>query len=137
MKWKVFLEKLDSSDWPDFSHDWLVYFFARSRGYKVFIDGNSYINYRIHSNNVHGHLNQLSLKTIKEKASKVTGGYYKKHAENYIKYLNSNSEEHRIYSDFLGSYFQRNKMILKYNTELMRDKKKFFTFMFLNLITFK
>ncbi len=50
-----FLKDVDSTGWKGFSHDWLVYFFARSRNYKVVIDGNAYIRYRLHQENVHGH----------------------------------------------------------------------------------
>ena len=74
---KAFIPTVDSSCWEEFSHDWLVYFFARSRGFKVCIDGNSYIHYRLHNNNVHGHLNQLSFSTIKYKIGKVLRGYHK------------------------------------------------------------
>lgn len=134
---QVFLNTLDYSDWKGFSHDWLVYFFARSRKYKVMIDGNSYIHYRLHQENVHGHLNKLSWSTIKEKSSEVLGGYYQNHIKNYIKYLDKNSDEYSIYTQFLKGYFSRNLMILKYNTELMRDNKKFFIFALLNLLKFK
>ena len=109
---KAFIPTVDSSCWEEFSHDWLVYFFARSRGFKVCIDGNSYIHYRLHNNNVHGHLNQLSFSTIKYKIGKVLRGYHKKHIENYIKYIEPGSDYYKIYRAFLGSYFQRNKMIL-------------------------
>lgn len=134
---KAFIPTVDSSCWKEFSHDWLVYFFARSRGFKVCIDGNSYIHYRLHNNNVHGHLNQLSFSTIKYKIGKVLRGYHKKHIENYIKYIEPGSDYYKIYRAFLGSYFQRNKMILKYNTQLMRDTKKFYLFLLLNLFRFK
>lgn len=133
-KLKEFVEKVDSSDWIEFSHDWLVYFFARSREYKVFIDSNSYIHYRLHNNNVHGHLNKLSIKTIIHKFFKVLKGYHKNHAENYIKYLDKNTEAYKIYKDFLGGYFSRNKMIWNYGVDLMRDRKKGFIFVLLNLI---
>ncbi len=131
-----FLKTLDSSDWKGFSHDWLVYFFARSRNYKVLIDKNSYIHYRLHQENVHGHLNKLSWNTIKEKSSEVFNGYYQNHVKNYIKYLDKNSEAYSIYQQFLKGYIARNKVILKYNTELMRDKKKFLIFAILNLLKF-
>ena len=136
-KLQEFLETLDSSNWKGFSHDWLVYFFARSQNYKVVIDNDSYIHYRLHDENVHGHLNRLSFATIIEKSKQVFEGYYQNHVENYIKYLKNDSEEYKIYSDFLGSYFQRNKMIWKYNTQLMRDKKKFMIFAVLNLLKLK
>lgn len=136
-KLQFFLLTLDSSNWKGFSHDWLVYFFARSRYFKVFIDGDSYIHYRLHTENVHGHLNKLSWSTVKEKLSEVLGGYYQNHIKNHIKYLDKNSEEYSIYTQFMKGYFSRNKIIWKYNTELMRDNKKFFIFALLNLLKFK
>ncbi len=136
-KLQEFLLTLDSSDWKGFSHDWLIYFFARSRNYKVAIDGNSYIHYRLHEENVHGHLNKLSFATIKEKSQHVLDGYYQNQIKNYIKYLSPNSIEYNIYKEFLGNYFRRNRVIWKYNTQLMRDNKKFLIFALLNLLKFK
>lgn len=132
-----FLLTLDSSDWKDFSHDWLVYFFARSRKFTVVIDGNSYILYRLHQENVHGHLNKLTWNTIKEKSTQVFNGYYQNHIKNYIQYLDKDSTEYKIYTQFLKGYFSRNWMILKYNKELMRDNKKFLIFAFLNILKIK
>lgn len=134
---KNFVETVDSSHWKEFSHDWLVYFFARNNGHKVIIDGNSYIKYRIHDNNVHGHLNKLSWATIKDKFSKVFAGYHEGHVKNYIKYVKAGSVEEEIYRDFLAGYFSRNAMIWKYNFQLMRDPKKFLVFAFLNLLKYK
>lgn len=135
---KEFVSKrLETSDWDEFSHDWLIYFFARCHHYKVSIDSNSYIHYRIHDSNVHGHLNKLSLSSIKSKFLKVLNGYHDIHARNFIKYVEKDTEEYAIYKAFLGGYFSRNQMILKYNTQLMRDKKKLVIFMLLNWFKFK
>jgi len=136
-KLQQYLEKLNSKNWKGFSHDWLVYFFARSNGYRVYIDGNSYIHYRLHQENVHGHLNKLSWNTIKEKSSEVFNGYYQNQISNFILYLDKNSEAYAIYQQFLKGYFFRNRVIWKYNTQLMRDKKKFLIFALLNLLKFK
>ncbi|WP_126651978.1 glycosyltransferase [Chryseobacterium aureum] len=129
-----FLKKAENVNLKAFSHDWLVYFFARVHHYTVVIDSNSYIHYRIHDSNVHGHLNKLSFNTIKEKSSEVLNGYYQNHIKNYIQYLNKDTEEYQIYNKFLGNYFQRNFTILKYNTQLMRDNKKLLIFVVLNLL---
>jgi len=134
---KDFVSKIEFADWHGFSHDWLVYFFARSRKFKVVIDGNSYIHYRLHDNNVHGHLNKLSFSTFKEKSIQVLKGYYQRHANYNIQYLQPDSEDFKIYSKFLGTYFQRNSVIWKYNTSLMRDNKKFLIFAVLNLLKLK
>lgn len=131
-----FLKTVDSTGWKGFSHDWLVYFFARSRNHKVVIDPQSYIHYRLHQENVHGHLNKLSWNTIKEKSSEVLNGYYQNHIRNYIKYVDKESEAYLIYQQFLKGYISRNRVILKYNTQLMRDKKKFLIFAVLNLLKF-
>lgn len=137
LRLKDFINQLEYSNWEYFSHDWTVYFFARSRGFKVFIDSESYIKYRIHNSNVHGHLNSLSYNTIKEKISQVVNGYYQKQVSNFIKYLKPESKEYKIYKRFLGNYFERNFIIWKYNFNLMRDKKKFIIFALINLIKFK
>lgn len=132
-----YIKLVDSQDWQDFSHDWLIYFFARNKKYKVIIDSVPNINYRIHNNNVHGHLNKLSLKSVFAKTEKVLQGYYIKQAVNYIKLLEKNSEEFRIYDLFTSNYCFRNYVIWKYNFKLMRSKRKFFQFALLNLLSFK
>ncbi|RZK36616.1 MAG: glycosyltransferase [Pedobacter sp.] len=134
---KAVAAQIDHSDWKGFSHDWFIYFFARNKLYKVFIDGISHIYYRIHDNNVHGHLNTLTFKSIKEKFKQVFNGYHAYHAKNYIKFLDVNTESYKIYKAFLSNYWSRNFIILKYNTKLMRDKKKLIVFAILNLLTFK
>lgn len=128
------LKKIDYLNWNNLSHDWLIYFYVRLLKLPVVIDSDSHIHYRLHGSNVHGHLNQLSFKTIKEKFSKVLAGYHKEGAKQFIKLIPKESEEYKIYNDFLGGYLQRNRMIWKYNTDLMRDKKKLFAFIFLNLL---
>lgn len=133
-KLQSMLKRIDYLSWPKLSHDWLVYFYARLLKLSVVIDGDSYIHYRLHGNNVHGHLNQLSFKTVKEKFSQVLDGYHKEAARQFIQLVPQGSEEYHIYSAFLGSYWKRNSMIWKYNTALMRDKKKLVAFVFLNLL---
>ncbi|WP_454975752.1 glycosyltransferase [Capnocytophaga bilenii] len=133
-KLKDLISQIDFKEWGVFSHDWFIYFFARSNDYKVFIDKNSYIHYRIHNNNVHGYLNQLSLKTIKIKIDKVLKGYYQSYIKNHIKCLKKGTLEYKIYQQFLGNYFQRNWVVLRYNFQLMRSKKKYIMFLLLNLL---
>ncbi|MFD0700102.1 glycosyltransferase [Myroides pelagicus] len=133
-KLQSMLKNVDYLSWSNLSHDWLVYFYARLQKLPVVIDGDSYIHYRLHGNNVHGHLNQLSFQTIKEKFNQVLDGYHKEVARQFIQLVPQGSEEYQIYSAFLGSYWKRNSMIWKYNTTLMRDKKKLIAFMFLNLL---
>ncbi|WP_431610999.1 glycosyltransferase [Chryseobacterium sp. 'Rf worker isolate 10'] len=131
------IRDLDNSDWPSFSHDWLIYFLVRNMNEKVFIDSNSYINYRIHEQNVHGHMNKISLKMVKERTKLFFDGWYYNHARNYKKLLSPNSEEYKILDSFTKSYFSRVKVLLKYNFQLMRDNKKFLMFLFFTMINFK
>lgn len=134
LKLQTILKECDCMSWKRISHDWFVYFYTRLLKLSVVIDSNSYIHYRLHGGNVHGHLNQLNFKTIKEKFRQVLSGYHKKAAKQFIQLVPQGSEEYQIYSAFLGSYWKRNSMIWKYNTALMRDKKKLIAFMFLNLL---
>ncbi|MGJ1445026.1 glycosyltransferase [Sphingobacterium spiritivorum] len=134
---QLFLRKANLRDWPELSHDWLVYFYARDRKFKVYIDKNSYIHYRIHSSNVHGHLNKLSWSTIVDKSREVLSGYHQNQVKHFIRFLDSDTEGYKIYKEFLGNYFQRNITVLKYNTKLMRDWRKLVMFTLLNLLRFK
>ncbi|TDP00902.1 glycosyltransferase [Flavobacterium sp. 245] len=134
---QFFLKDVQSVNWKYFSHDWLTYFFARSRNLKVVIDSQSYIHYRLHDSNVHGHLNKLSIATIREKSKQVLNGYYQSQIKEFIKYLDISTEEYKIYKLFLGNYFQRNYVIWKYNKDLMRDNKKKTMFIILNLLNFR
>lgn len=131
---QVLLRKVNYLNWNNLSHDWLIYFYARLLKLPVYIDSDSQIHYRLHSSNVHGHLNKLSFGAIKEKFSQVLKGYHIKAVEQFISIIPNGSEEYQIYEAFLGGYWKRNRMIWKYNTSLMRDKKKLFAFMFLNLL---
>ncbi|MCJ1805911.1 glycosyltransferase [Flavobacterium covae] len=131
-------EKIDVKSWRGFSHDWFVYFIARSNNLGVYIDSNSYIDYRIHTDNVHGHLNKINLNSLLKRFKMVNDGWYHNHARNYIKLLdNSKNEELNIYKEFLDNYFSRNLMIIIKNFSLIRDKKKFFVFLLFNLFNFK
>ncbi|MBE4947643.1 glycosyltransferase [Chryseobacterium culicis] len=131
------IKNIDYSEWPNFSHDWLLYFLVRNLNEKVFIDGNPYINYRIHDQNVHGHMNTLSVKMIKERTKLFFNGWYHHHALHYKKLLQSNSLEYKILDNFTKSYFSRMGVLLKYNFQLMRDNKKFLMFFFFTMINFK
>ncbi|OXB05328.1 glycosyl transferase family 2, partial [Flavobacterium plurextorum] len=102
-----------------------------------YIDSKSYIHYRLHDSNVHGHLNKLSIATIKEKSKQVLNGYYQSQVREFIKYLDVSSEEYKIYKLFSGNYFQRNYVIWRYNKDLMRDNKKKIVFMILNMLNFR
>jgi len=136
IKLKSFLPQVNSSHWVSFSHDWLIYFFARRNGLTVFIDADSYIHYRLHDDNVHGHLNKQSFAAFKEKSKQVLNKYHENQAKNFINYLDADSVDYALYKSFLSGYWKRNLMIFKYNTQLMRDNKKFIIFLLLNLLKF-
>jgi len=55
----------DYVNWKFFSHDWL-FTFCKGNNYRVSIDDNAYILYRIHDNNVHGQLNSNSFFAVKK-----------------------------------------------------------------------
>ena len=120
------------SDWQYLSHDWMLYFYARFKKHKVFIDSKSHILYRIHDSNVHGSLSfwgRLKLVQI---------GWYKIHSSNFQKYfLKESSEEFFIYNHFNANWYQRMYILTKYNFQLMRSKRKFVIFYILNLITIR
>jgi rhamnosyltransferase len=128
------LMTINYKDWHFFSHDWFVYFFARLNYYKVVIDKNAYILYRIHDTNVHGQLNTFSLYAIKERLRLIKEGWYFKQADGFINLLNSNSEEHKIYFLYSKNYFTRLYVILRYNFSLIRSPKKAIQFFIISLL---
>lgn len=62
-------ELLKKLDW----HDWLIYAFARSRNYKWFIDKESHMLYRQHSNNQLGA--NSGVKQFKKRVNDILSGY--------------------------------------------------------------
>lgn len=127
------LRTTDYKNWPDFSHDWFTYFFARNSKLKVINSGDTEILYRIHDTNVHGQLNSFSLKNIFRRVQMVQNGWYLSNAENYAKNVKRDSEEFCIYKMYCKNIFTRLKICLQYNFELMRSPKKFFMFLFVSL----
>jgi len=59
LQFKQFI-KMNSSANNFILHDWFLYAFARSRGFKWYIDSNSYVRYRQHENNQIGANGSLS-----------------------------------------------------------------------------
>lgn len=55
-------------------HDWFIYAFARSKGYKWYIDPTPTLNYRQHADNVVGA--NTGLKAIRARLSKLKEGWY-------------------------------------------------------------
>lgn len=134
---KKYLLNVDYKNWASFSHDWFVYFFARLKKFKVSIDNNAYILYRIHDNNVHGQLNIISVYAIKERLRLIKDGWYFKHINGFSKLVDDNPEFKNIYKLYSKNYCTRFFVILKYNFKLMRSKKKMIQFAILSLLPLK
>lgn len=131
------LQKIDYYNWRNFSHDWFVYFFARIGGYKVSIDSNAYIDYRIHENNVHGQMNKKTIQAVIDRFNLVRQGWYPEQIKGFIELIPEGTKEREIYKLYLKNYFSRLYMLFSFNFELMRDKKKFIQFFIVNLIPIK
>lgn len=131
---KKAIAKIDYKNWKFFSHDWFVYFFARLNKYKVAIDSNAYILYRVHETNVHGQLNTLSFYAIKERIKLISNGWYYIHAKGFMTLLQHNSVENKIYRMYSKNYFTRLYVILRYNFSLIRSSKKAIQFFIISLL---
>lgn len=128
------LKKINYKDWQFFSHDWFIYFFARLENYKVVMDENAYILYRVHDTNVHGQLNTFSLYAIRERLRLIREGWYFKQAQGFMSLLNPNSNEYKIYNFYSKNYFTRLYLILRYNFSLIRSPKKAIQFFIISLL---
>ncbi len=133
-KLKKRLNNIDYKDWQFFSHDWFVYFFARLKKYKVVMDENAYILYRVHDTNVHGQLNTFSLYAIRERLRLIKEGWYFKQAKGFVKLLNPDSDEYKIYKLYSKNYFTRLLVIFRYNFSLIRSTKKAIQFFIISLL---
>ena len=131
------LRTINYKDWQFFSHDWFVYFFARLENYKVFMDENAYILYRVHDTNVHGQLNTFSLYAISERFKLIREGWYFKQANGFVKLLDPDSDEHKIYKLYSKNYFTRLYVIFRYNFSLIRSPKKAIQFFIISLLPFR
>jgi rhamnosyltransferase len=121
-------------NWENFSHDWYIYFHARLIKKIVVFDNHSYIKYRIHENNVHGQLNINNFNSFKKRYYLIKSGWFRKHINNYKTYFNHDSIELEIYNNYLNSKFSRLYILIKYNFNLIRSKRKFLKFFILSLI---
>jgi rhamnosyltransferase len=131
------IKTTDYFNWKFFSHDWFIYFLARSNNYKVVIDNRAFILYRIHESNIHGQLNTLSVFAIKERLKLIASGWYYHHAKGFINLLPLNSIEFKIYKWYTKNYFTRIYVLFRYNFSLMRSTKKAFQFFLVSLIPLK
>ena len=131
---KEVLKKTNYYDWKFFSHDWFVYFHARANGFKVSIDSNAYITYRIHANNSYGQVNKISLSAIKERLKYIKTGWYFNHIKEFSRFLTPESVESKIYHFYSKNYFSRLYVLLRYNFQLIRSSKKFIQFFIISLL---
>lgn len=134
---KKILKNTNYYDWELFSHDWFVYFYARANGFKVSIDNNAYITYRIHANNSYGQVNKISISAIKERLNYIKNGWYFNHIKEFSVYIYPNSVESKIYHLYTKNYFTRLYVLIRYNFELMRSTKKFMQFFIISLLPVK
>ncbi|MNX30294.1 UDP-Glc:alpha-D-GlcNAc-diphosphoundecaprenol beta-1,3-glucosyltransferase WfgD [compost metagenome] len=134
---KFYLNKIDYSNWKFFSHDWFIYFFARINNYKISIDSNAYILYRIHEQNVHGQLNTISIYAIKERLKLIKAGWYFQQIKEFSKLVPQNSEYRNIYNLYSKNYFTRFYVIFRYNFKLIRSRSKMIQFAILSLLPIK
>lgn len=133
-KLSYFLRGLDLKQWEYLSHDWLIYFYCRLNKKNVFIDQNSYILYRIHTENVHGQLNVNSFNSIFKRLDFILNGWYFKQIEGFSKLLNTDSVEYNIYNLYSKNFFTRMWILIKYNCQLIRSKNKFVKFILVSLL---
>ena len=131
---KKILKSTNYYDWELFSHDWFVYFYARANGFKVSIDNNAYITYRIHANNSYGQVNKISISAIKERLKYIKNGWYFNHIKEFSVFITSNSVESKIYHLYTKNYLSRLYVLIRYNFELMRSSKKFIQFFIISLL---
>ena len=131
------IKTTDYFNWKFFSHDWFIYFLARTNNYKVVIDNRAFILYRIHESNIHGQLNTLSVFAIKERLKLIASGWYYHQAKGFINLLPLNSNEVKIYRLYTKNYFTRLYVLFRYNFSLIRSTKKAFQFFLVSLIPLK
>jgi rhamnosyltransferase len=125
------------SSWVGFSHDWFVYFLARINKFNVHIDENACVLYRIHSSNVHGHLNETSLNSFITRFRLVREGWYLNHIDHFIKFFSLDSPEYKIYSRYRNGWASRIYVLAKYNLQLMRSPLKFIMFFLVSCVPVK
>lgn len=118
------IKTINYLQWKFFSHDWFIYFFARVNNYKVIIDSNANIKYRMHANNLHGFLNKKNVKASLERLKIIQSGWYDEHIKGFNQLLKQNSIERYIYSMYNKNYFTRIFIVVKYNFSLNRSFKK-------------
>ncbi len=108
-------KRMNLTSWKFLSHDWLIYFYCRINKKLVFIDFNSYILYRIHSSNVHGTMNILSVDSFFKRAQLFFSSWYSYQTTNFKEnFLDAHQEESNIYNLYNLNWFTRIFVIIKY-----------------------
>lgn len=131
---KMIVQNINFDTWKFLSHDWLIYFIARSTYRKVFIDTESFILYRIHETNIHGQLNKNSFLSYLKRFNLILSQWYFIQSCNFSQLLIKDSEELYIYKMYNKNWFTRSWIIIKYNFKLMRSRSKFIQFALVSLI---
>lgn len=131
---KKAIKKTNYLDWKFFSHDWFIYFFARINKHTVFIDSNAYIKYRMHSSNLHGHLNKKTLWASLERLKVIQAGWYQEHIKGFNQLLENAPVEKHIYKMFIKNYFSRFFVVVRYNFSLNRSFKKSIQFFIISAL---
>lgn len=131
------LKKTNYYDWKQLSHDWFVYFYARANNFKVSIDRNAYITYRIHENNSYGQVNRFSLSAIRKRIKYIKNGWYFNYIKEFSEFIKPGSTESKIYHLYTKNYVSRMYVLLRYNFQLMRSSKKFIQFFIVSLLPLK
>lgn len=128
------IKKTNYLQWKFFSHDWFIYFFARLNNYKVVIDANAYIDYRMHSNNLHGYLNQNTFQASLERLKVIQDGWYHEHIKGFNQLLDENAIEKKIYDRYTKNYFSRLAVVMQYHFSLNRSFKKSIQFFIISAL---
>lgn len=134
IEFKKFASGINLEKWKFLSHDWLIYFCARSLNKSVIIDSNSYIFYRIHQSNVHGQLNRNSLNAFVKRFAFIIDEWYFIHSYHFSQFLKYGSVELYIYDMYNKNWFTRIWVVFRYNFKLIRSKRKFIHFALISLL---
>lgn len=109
-------------------HDWLVYAYARSNGFKWHTDSNITIRYRQHSNNEFGA--NSGFKTFLNRWKQSRNGWYRNQIINTILFCNINNKISKRINR--NNYFDR--CVLAKNVFKFRKKKREAIFLWLMLL---
>ena len=101
-----YLNSFDVKKIDRLSHDWIIYFVAKSNNLSIYKDSNSYIKYRIHGNNQYGVSSIFSISAVLAKYKKIKNGFFKTQLSNYLLFCDKFSYEHKIISLLLTDKYR-------------------------------